>query len=110
MVAKQFVGEHSAYTAEQPEQMPEVLKSIVDGRLPNNCATVRVVLIPLRSSKQTLNETTTSSIKVVLECMKILDMYCEESHRSKLGRSHQHRCMVEIAFPPRFAPTMPLAI
>ena len=33
--------------------------------------------------------------------MKILDKYCEVNHRSKLGRSHQHRCMVEIAFPPK---------
>ena len=81
--------------------MPEVLKRIIEGRLPNNCATVRAVLIPLRSSRHTLNEITTSSIEVLLECMKILDKYCEENHRSKLGRSHQHRCMVEIAFPPK---------
>ena len=91
----------SVHKAEQLEQMPEVLKRIVEGRPPNNCATVRVVLIPLRSSKQTLNETTTSSLEVVLDCMKILDKYCEEKHRSKLGRTHQHRCMVEIAFPPK---------
>ena len=45
----------SIHKAEQLEEMPEVLKRIVEGRLPNNCATVRAVLIPLRSSKQTLN-------------------------------------------------------
>ena len=32
-------------------EMPEVLKKIVEGRLPNNCATVRAVLIPLRYHK-----------------------------------------------------------
>ena len=56
----------SVHRADQLEDMPEVLKRIADGRHPNDMLSLRVILLPLHSSKDSQKDIETSVAETVL--------------------------------------------
>merc|ERR1711867_382458 len=91
----------SVHRADQVEQMPEVLKGIARGRHPNDCSSIRVVLVPLRSSKESQTDIEKSLAESVLSCMKILASYCAKEHKTRLRADHKHSCEVELLTAPK---------
>ena len=79
----------SVHRADLVEEMPEVLNRIVAGRHANDLASLRVILVPLRSSKDSLKDIETSLSENVLSCMKNLAKFCSKKHLSRL-RSANH--------------------
>ena len=91
----------SVHRADQLEQMPEVLKRIVDGRHPNDAASIRVVLVPLHSSKDSQKDIETSVAETVVSCMKILAKHCAKKHKPRFKTEFGHSCAVEVLQPPK---------
>ena len=91
----------SVHRADQVEQMPEVLKGIARGRHPNDCSSIRVVLVPLRSSKESQTDIEKSLTESVLSCMSFLAKYCAKEHKTRLRADHKHSCEVELLTAPK---------
>ena len=91
----------SVHRADLLEDMPEVLKRIADGRHPNDVASIRVVLVPLRSSKDSQKDIETSVAETVVSCMSILAKFCAKKHLSRLRADTGHSCAVETLQPPK---------
>ena len=84
------------------ESFPEVLNRFVAGRHANDVSSLRVILVPLRSSKDSLKDIDTSLSESVLTCMRNLNKFCVKNHLSKFkSANHGHSCMVELLQPPK---------
>ena len=81
--------------------MPEVLKRIADGRHPNDMASIRVILVPLHSSKDSQKDIKSSVAETVVNCMKFLAKFCAKNHLSRLRSDTGHSCALETLQPPK---------
>ena len=91
----------SVHKAAQLEESPKVLKEIAEGRHPLDLSSLRVILVPLHSNKNSRIEIEDSVAETVFSCMKYLDEFCTKNHLSKLKRDIGHNCAVEILMPPK---------
>ena len=81
--------------------MPEVLKGIARGRHYYDCSSIRVILVPLRSSKESQKDIEASVTETVLSCMTFLAKYCAKEHKKRLRADTKHSCKVQLVSPPK---------
>ena len=81
--------------------MPGTLKQIAECRHQYDMSSLRVILVPLHSNKDSRVEIDKSVEESVISCIKYLDEFCVKNHLSKLRKDTGHSCAVELLMPPK---------